>query len=176
MLNPHRFFLKDDGIFPNNILPVLIYRQAIKLPLIFPSRGMEQLFVKTGWTNNRTSGIFTYHHYHSITHEVIGVVKGKTVLQLGGEDGIKTLIQKGDIIVIPAGVAHKNLGAEKDVICVGGYPDGRDYDMNYGKPGERPATDKNIQSLPLPSTDPLYGGLTGVPEIWAAKNWFEIIR
>jgi len=29
--------------------------------------------------------------------------------------------------------------------------------MNYGKPGERPHTDKNIQQVPLPDADPVYG-------------------
>jgi len=68
--------------------------------------------------------------------------------------------------VIPAGVAHKNLGNEKDVIVIGGYPGGKDYDMNYGKPEERPAADNNIKKLPVPSTDPLLGKANGVPKIW----------
>jgi len=38
--------------------------------------------------------------------------------------------------------------------------------MNYGKPGERPATDNNIRKLPVPSTDPLFGKASGVPKIW----------
>jgi len=64
---------------------------------------------------------------------VLGVCKGEPLLQLGGENGISLFIQQGDVLIIPAGVAHKNLGKENDLICVGAYPDGRDYDMNYGK-------------------------------------------
>jgi uncharacterized protein YjlB len=66
-------------------------------------------------------------------------------------------LEKGDVLVIPAGVAHKNLDEENDVGVIGAYPDGRDYDMNYGKPAERPQTDENIARVPIPFTDPLQG-------------------
>jgi uncharacterized protein YjlB len=55
---------------------------------------------------------------------------------LGGEQGTKITIEKGDILVIPAGVAHKNIGKENDAGVVGAYLNARDYNMNYGKPGE----------------------------------------
>jgi uncharacterized protein YjlB len=83
---------------------------------------------------------------------VPGVCKGETLLQLGGEQGV--------ILVIPAGVAQINLGEEKDVICVGGYPDGRDYDIKTGRKNERPRADKNIAAVPLPQTDPVFGKKT----------------
>jgi uncharacterized protein YjlB len=70
------------------------------------------------------------------------------------------------VLVIPAGVAHKNLGGENDVGVVGAYPDGRDYDMNYGKPGERPGTDENISGVPIPSGDPVLGNNKGLTTIW----------
>ena len=63
----------------------------------------------------------------------------------------------GDVIIIPAGVAHKNLGSSGDFRCVGAYPPGQDWDMNYGKAGERPAADENIANVPLPVADPVFG-------------------
>ena len=39
----------------------------------------------------------------------------------------------------------------------GAFPNGMEFDMNYGRTGERPQTDKNIQQVPLPATDPVYG-------------------
>jgi uncharacterized protein YjlB len=163
---PEQYSVKDDGIFPNSSLPILFYANVLKLPKLFPAMSVKKLFQDNGWKNNWTQGIYTYHHYHSITHEVLGVCKGETVLMLGGENGITLFIQQGDVLVLPAGVAHMNLGQENDVTCVGGYPDGRDYDMNYGKPGERPKADNNIASLLLPETDPVFGKKGGLTEIW----------
>ena len=91
---------------------------------------------------------------------MLGVCKGETLLQLGGEQGVILFVQKGDVLVIPAGVAHINLGEENDVICVGGYPGGRDYDIKRGRKNERPRADKNIAAVPLPQTDPVFGKKT----------------
>jgi len=166
MNQPQQYIIDDNGIFPNSILPVLYYPSALKLPLLFSAMHVKSIFEKNDWTNNWRNGIYTYHHYHSVTHETMAVIRGETKLQLGGDNGIELMIRKGDVLVIPAGVAHKNLGGEKDVIVVGGYPGGKDYDMNYGKPGERPGVDNNIRKLPIPSTDPVLGKAQGVPKIW----------
>jgi uncharacterized protein YjlB len=165
---PQLYFLKDDGVYPNSKLPVVLYKEVLKLPRFFAARTVRKLFQTNKWTNNWRNGIYTYHHYHSITHEAMAVVKGSTQLMLGGPGGTIVDVARGDVIVIPAGVAHRNLGNEKDVICVGGYPHGKDFDMNYGKAGERPHTDHNIQSLPLPGTDPVFGLDAGVVKIWKA--------
>ena len=161
-----QYYLKDDGRFPNNDLPVLLYKRALKLPWLFKSRFVKRLLQKNHWTNTWRNGVYTFPHYHSNTHEVMAVIKGKTTLKLGGGDGHKVRIEKGDVILIPAGVAHMNLGKEKDVICVGGYPRGKDYDMNYGKPDERPRADEFISRVPIPSTDPVTGGRSPLKAIW----------
>lgn len=152
-----KYHLKDDGKFPNNHLPVLLYKDVLDLPALLPAAFIKRLFARHHWSNSWKSGVFTYHHYHSITHEVMGVYKGKTQLMLGGSYGVKITIQKGDVLIIPAGVAHKNLGKENDVKCVGAYPGGRDYDMNYGKPEERKHAIENIKKVPLPDLDPVFG-------------------
>jgi len=170
MQQPEQYLIGEDGIFPNSILPVLYYPNALQLPLLFSAMHVKNIFAKNGWSNDWRSGIFTYHHYHSVVHEALGIIRGGTILQLGGDNGIKLPVKKGDVLVIPAGVAHRNLGNEKDVIAVGAYPGGKDYDMNYGKPGERPATDNNIKKVPVPSTDPLLGDKNGVPKIWKAAR------
>jgi uncharacterized protein YjlB len=151
-----KHYLKDDGIFPNNALPVLVYKGVLKLPAIFPDT-IRKLFDENSWTNSWRYGIYTYHHYHSNTHEVIGVCKGEATLLLGGEKGVEVCIERGDVIVLPAGVAHKNLDAMDNVECIGAYPDGKEYDIYYGKPEERPFTDKNIQKVPIPEYDPVFG-------------------
>jgi uncharacterized protein YjlB len=166
MIKSIPYFLKENFIFPNSPYPALHYKKVLNLVAHHEVKSIMDLFKENNWTNNWEAGIFTYHHYHSNTHEVIGIADGSTDLQLGGDAGKILFIEKGDVLVIPAGVAHKNLGAENQVVCVGGYPDGKDYDMNYGKLGERPQTDENIAQVAVPLTDPVYGTSQGLVQIW----------
>lgn len=150
--------LTDDGTFPNNErLPALVYKSAIDLAPDAAARSFEETFRRNQWGGSWRNGIYSYHHYHSTAHEVLGVARGTARVQLGGPDGPAFEVEAGDVIVIPAGVAHKNLGSSKDFLVVGAYPEGQDFDMNYGKPEERPRADKNIEQTPLPKADPVYG-------------------
>ena len=162
----HRL-LSDDGIFPNNEnLPLLLYQGAMDLSMRHPARAVEDLFSAHRWVGSWRNGIFGYHHYHSTAHEVLGVYSGNAHVQLGGAKGPEFTIQRGDVIVIPAGVAHKNLGSSFDFRVVGAYPAGQRWDMNYGKAKERPRTDRNIAEVPLPEKDPVFGYVGPVIEIW----------
>jgi uncharacterized protein YjlB len=161
-----QYVLPDDGTFPNSHLPVLIYRDVLRLPRVFAPVVIKRLFRRNGWSNSWNYGIFEYHHYHSIAHEVLGVHKGATSLLLGGSKGVKVNIRRGDVIIIPAGVAHRNLGREDQVQCVGAYPGGSDYDINYGKVGERPKADRNISKVPIPDMDPVFGKKAGLIKFW----------
>ncbi len=150
--------LKDDGNIPNNPkLPLLIYEGAFKLPANDPASTIEKVFSANGWSGSWRDGIYPFHHYHSTTHEVLGVFSGSAMVQLGGPRGITQTVRAGDVVIIPAGVAHKNLGATVDFGVVGAYPGGHEWDMNYGNAGERPAADHAIARVPLPRRDPVYG-------------------
>ena len=151
-----KHFLQDDGTFPNNEnLPLIIYRGAIEIKN--GASDIEKVFHDNEWGNSWRNGIFSYHHYHSTAHEVLGIYQGTVKAQLGGPDGITAELEAGDVVLIPAGVAHKNLGSSTDFACVGAYPPGQDYAMNYGKIGERPSADKNIRKVPIPNNDPVEG-------------------
>lgn len=144
----------DDGTFPNNpSLPVLVYRQAVDGEV----GTLERVFRAHNWRGQWRNGIFSYHHYHSTAHEVLGVARGSARVQLGGPEGATFDVEAGDVLVLPAGVAHKNLGADPDFLVVGAYPEGQDWDLLRGRPGERPEADRNIERVPLPSQDPVYG-------------------
>ncbi len=163
--------LKDDGIFPNNDnMDVILYKGVLNVPSFFSSLKIRQLFYKNNWGNAWANGVYTYHHYHSIVHEVMGIYGGKTTLLLGGEDGIKMEVETGDVLLVPAGVAHKNLGKENQVKCVGAYPYGENYDMKYGKPDERPLADENIKRALLPSWDPVFGEQGEMHKYWKKEN------
>lgn len=166
-LNIIRHLLPDDGTFPNNaLLPLLIYPRAIHFLEEDEERIVKDIFESNGWTNSWKDGIYDYHHYHSTAHEVLGIIYGTARIQFGGPSGITLYAEKGDVIIIPAGVAHKKLDGDDDFLCIGAYPEGQQYDMNYGKNSERPKADQNIKNLALPDTDPVYG-MNG-PLI---KNW-----
>jgi uncharacterized protein YjlB len=150
--------LKDDGAFPNNSkLPLLVYPGILVLPPTNPAAGVEKLFELNGWHGCWRNGIYGFHHYHSTAHEVLGVYGGSAQVQMGGKHGASLTVTCGDVIIIPAGVAHKNIGADSDFRVVGAYPRGQGPDMCYGKSGERPRADHNISKVALPKMDPVYG-------------------
>ncbi|MEZ0611836.1 cupin [Fibrella sp. WM1] len=162
---PDRFLLPDNGDIPNSRLSVLLYRGVV--PAIANAADwLEQTFVAHHWTNNWRDGILTYHHYHSTTHEVLGISAGSATLQLGGEGGPLVEVQAGDVLVLPAGVGHCNQRQSTDFGAVGGYPDGRDWDLLRGYPGERPDADQTIAQLPLPDSDPLFGPQGPLVQLW----------
>jgi uncharacterized protein YjlB len=159
---------KDDGAIPNSRYPALLYHQVLELTGDDPASRVEELFAANIWTNSWRNGIYPFHHYHSTSHEVLGVYRGSATVRLGGEQGRDFTVQAGDVIVIPAGVGHKNLGASGDFGVVGAYPDGRQWDLLRGEPGERPKADQYIAALPLPANDPVYGADGPLRKIWAA--------
>ena len=147
---------EDDGAFPNSRLPLLIYRGALTTADASPD-AMEALFAAGGWPPAWRSSIFTYHHYHSTAHEALGVASGEARLLLGGPAGREFEVMAGDVIVIPAGVAHRRLASSPGFLVVGAYPPGQNWDLLRGEPGERPQADRNIARVPLPATDPVAG-------------------
>lgn len=161
-------YFDDDGRIPNSKYPLILYQS------VFEERGsdgaewLEDIFTSHNWTNTWRWGVYDFHHYHSNTHEVLGVFRGSALLHLGGEKGKKIKVKAGDIIIIPAGVAHKCIEEEKNFTVVGAYPDGRNPDMNKGEKSERPQADKNIAAVPFPSTDPLLGKDGGLVTIWSS--------
>jgi uncharacterized protein YjlB len=164
------FFLSDDGQFPNSAYPVLLYKEILDLNTLRPAAKIEALFAKNDWSNFWRNGIFDYLHYHSITHEVMGMYSGKTTVLLGGTKGLELEFEKGDVLILPAGIAHRNLRPENKIKCVGAYPAGRGYDIQYGKRGERPQTDLNIKRAIFPLQDPVFGKQNGIPLCWKYQN------
>lgn len=156
-LRAERFY--DDGTFPNSSLPLLFYEEALPRGAASPEQ-TEALFAANGWQPAWRASIFTYHHYHSTAHETLGVVLGSARLMLGGPEGREFDVEPGDVIIIPAGVAHRRLDSSSDFLVVGCYPPGQDWDLLRGQPGERPHADHNIARVPVPKTDPV-GGADG---------------
>ncbi len=156
----------DDGRIPNSRLPLLHYAAAVDAAAA-SAEAMEVLLMAGGWPPRWRASIFTYHHYHSTAHEVLGVASGEAWVRMGGATGQDVRIAAGDVVVIPAGVGHCRLNASADFLVVGGYPPGADWDLMRGRDGERPGADRNIAAVPLPKTDPVFGATGPLLDLWA---------
>ena len=165
-VQPEQLHFRDDGTFPNSPLPLLFYRHAITTDAKDRASVFEQRFAENDWTNSWRNGVYSFPHYHSTSHEVLGVYGGTATLRLGGEHGKNVEVRAGDVIVIPAGVAHQNLGASDDFGVVGAYPGGREWDLLRGLPGERRKAAQNIAAVPMPEDDPIYGAEGPLRQIW----------
>jgi len=155
-VQPH--LIKDDGHFPNNsTLSLLVYKRAVNVTDEETIDELEQLMADNGWSGMWVNGVFPYHHYHSTAHECLIVCDGDARIQFGGDQGMTLHLKKGDMIILPAGIAHKKLDQSPDFQVLGAYPDGQNYDMNYGMDSERQYADQNIARVSLPKADPLYG-------------------
>lgn len=157
---------QDDGTIPNSPLPLLLYQNVLEEKGELAARWLEEKFNSNHWANSWRWGIYDFHHYHSNTHEVLGVYSGQALLLLGGEKGEKVSVGPGDVIVIPAGIGHKCLHHDASFAVVGAYPKGNSPDLLKGEKGERPKADQNIAQVPLPKADPLLGKNGGLRTIW----------
>jgi uncharacterized protein YjlB len=168
-VEPQQLVFKDDGSIPNNTLPLLLYREAFAEDTKDLASVMEQRFAENDWTGSWRAGVYPFPHYHSTSHEVLGVFSGSATLRLGGAQGTTVEVRLGDVIVVPAGVGHQNLGSSADFSVVGAYPGGRQWDLLRGLPGERPQADRNIAAVPLPDNDPVYGSNGPLKRIWKSR-------
>jgi uncharacterized protein YjlB len=154
----------SDG-FPSLMLPVLLYRGAFGVPRItevraaaeLAARTIEKTFALHRWSGGWRDGIYDYHHYHSTAHEVLGCFGGRATVQVGGPNGPHVVIAAGDVLVLPAGAAHKRVSASSDFRVVGAYERGRSYDMQIGDPSSRRSSEQRIREVPSPEFDPVYG-------------------
>ncbi len=163
--------LADDGTFPNNErLCLLVYKSALRLPEEAPAAAIESLFAAHGWGGSWRNGVYSFHHYHSTAHEVLGVYSGTAEVQFGGPNGVVLKVARGDVVIIPAGIAHKNVGSSADFRVVGAYPRGQRPDMNEGREGERPSADERIARVKRPEADPVYGKGGPLKEHWTTGS------
>ena len=128
----------------------------------------EAMFDRNRWWRFWRNGVFSFHHFHSTAHEALGICRGEAKVRFGGAKGVVMTVRAGDVVVIPAGVGHQNLGASSDLLVVGAYPPGPDWDLCTGKDGERPGVLDNIRAVPLPPADPLFGAEGPLTRHWRA--------
>jgi uncharacterized protein YjlB len=127
--------------------PLLVYPRVANSP---NPEFFEELFDRNRWPAAWRNGVFPFHHFHSNSHEVLGVYEGEVTVQFGGDGGVALTAQPGDVIILPAGTRHKKLSSRGALGIVGAYPEGSNPDTC------RDASRK-VQDVPLPASDPVYG-------------------
>jgi len=157
---------KPDGGVPNNALPVLIYHRVIPPDTSDNAEYLEHLFRTNGWPPQWRYPVYTFTHFHSNTHEALGVYAGSAKLQLGGEHGKIIEVNVGDVLLLPAGIGHKQISADEDFMLVGAYPPDMKADLCHDELPQLAARTKAVNAVPLPATDPVTGHTEGSMLVW----------
>src|SRR6266404_6520735 len=159
----------DDGTVPNNPLPLVVYR-GVLAEGGDRAAACEAMFARNGWPGAWRNGIYGHHHYHSTAHEVLGIAAGNARVRLGGEGGQTVELRTGDVVVIPAGVAHKRDAASADLLVIGSYPRGQSPDHCHAEPDGHDRALPRIAAVPLPAADPVTGRADPLLRCWRAAE------
>ena len=77
MRTPETFLLSPNGEIPNNRhFPVVIYRKLLNKFLPHKAEHFERVFRANGWRGTWHDSMYTYCHFHSNAHEVLGIPPG----------------------------------------------------------------------------------------------------
>ena len=156
------FQIPSYQLLPNTSIqhrPLLIYHSAF--PSSTKASTIESHLTKIGVVQPQWRyTMYSTTHYHSTTHEVLAISNGKAKLCFGGEENpesYEAVFEKGDVIVVPAGVGHRLMtDLEGGFEMVGSYPKGKQWDMCYGTKEEEDKI-KGIANLAWFEKDPIYG-------------------
>lgn len=148
----YRLYCYPDETFPNNeSFPLIVFSNAWHGTRSDAIRKIKE----SGWTSPWAWGIGSYHHYHSTAWEFLLCVSGRAKIQLGGPHGLLLCIRQGDALLIPPGLAHKQVSLSSDFLLLGSYPTPLRIDNVRKAP-----TDQQLQNIMLcspPDKDPVWG-------------------
>ena len=191
-VSTQHFLITEADTSPNNgELPLILYKAAVQFGDKEPESVFEEIFWGNAWADGFRDGTFPFHHYHSAAHEVVGVARGRAVLQFGGPAGTVVEVEAGDAAVIPAGVVHCRLDDAPGYSIVGAYPhhqvpdvcvlsesdekiaehhpDAAGLDIKLVDEKQLAAVKASIAATILPETDPISGLSGPIAELWLAR-------
>ncbi len=153
-----RLKFDPDGRIPNNpTLSFMAYRGALDLAGGEPERAIIRHFAANGWGDAWINGIYPFQHYHATAHEVLGIARGRALVQFGGPNGPHIEVKAGDAVLIPAGVGHCRLDMSDDLSVVGAYPHGQTADLRRDRTSDLHGAAEHIAKVGLPRLDPITG-------------------
>lgn len=166
---PQLMSFKSDGETPNNArCPMIFYRSPVKRRHAFNMAAVfEDLFKANGWTDSWRDRMYEFLHFHTRTHEVLGIARGAVRAEFGGAKGRTLNLIAGDVVILPAGTGHRALKATRDLLIVGAYPaNGGTYD----EPTPEDVTQREalaaIARVRMPRADPVYGREGPLRRVW----------
>ena len=156
---PECFQLGDDGETPNNPnLPLTLYRGGVDLSgSSDPAAIFERLFAENGWKDGWRNGVFDFLHFHTGTHEVLGIARGSVSVQFGGRNGPIVDVAAGDVVILPAGTGHQRKKASRDLLVVGAYPAGSRFGQSRPGQIDHAKAVAAIAAVTNPAKNPIYG-------------------
>jgi len=153
-----------DGFIPNNpSVPFVCYRAVLDLGARDREQSIIRHFAANGWGNAWINGIYPFQHYHATAHEVLGIARGRALVQFGGPHGPELEVVAGDAVLIPAGVGHYRLDMSGDLSVIGAYPEGQSADLRRDNAADHRDAATLIAAVPLPRLDPVTGAAFTVP-------------
>lgn len=167
-IEPQTFIFPDDGLVPNNPLPLLIYKNVLRLG-DHPEKTIERLFGSHGWGRMWRNGIFDYLHYHATVHEALAFAKGNARVRFGGGKGRDFTLEAGDVAILPAGIGHQCLRASADFVVVGAYPPGPQMQVTRPTPDNHRKALDTIPKVAAPETDPIHGEGGPLVRFWCRR-------
>jgi uncharacterized protein YjlB len=165
-VKPLTIVFADDGLVPNNPMPLLIYKRAIDVANDHPEKTIEGLFGANGWGDMWRNGIYDYLHYHATVHEALGIARGHALVRFGGNNGGEIELVAGDVAILPAGTGHQRLSASHDFCVIGAYPPGPKMHVTRPTPENRAKALKTIPQVKLPDSDPVLGQDGPLLRLW----------
>lgn len=167
MEHTKKIIVPKDYLPGNPDYPLLIYKQAVT---DCDEKTVQTQLEQNDWRHAWVDSIYDFHHYHCNTHEVLVILSGTCQVQFGGDDRSIYAVNQGDVVIIPAGVAHKSLSMSDDFRCMGAYPFDVGHDMNYGTIEEYTKAIDAIKQVGLPKKDPILGEEGLLFKYWGVKK------
>ena len=152
-----RLFRKEGDIINNARFPLVLMRATEAARSSSPAQWFEDRFAENGWGGSWRWKVYPFHHFHTNTHEVLGVSRGEAELLMGGVGGECFKLKVGDVVVIPAGVGHKCESNSTDFEVVGAYPDGKIPDLVRSVRDDAAGCRETVLAVELPAMDPVFG-------------------